>query len=219
MSIAIDKIKIRAYCIGSLINYERRRLANAYRGCRYRNNWVFPKGHIVEIGLASLETKTGEVKKVFESVCHEDGMTAKDRNAWIFKNSNLTVDAVRKSPMLNDLKPEIQKAFNSFDAVTAYNKSFDFTFLRDRGFEIESEWPCPMKVATNVCKLPGKRRGGASYKWPKVQEAWDFFFPNEPYVEAHRGCDDAIHEALIVYELCLLGKMPTLNVEENEKDV
>jgi len=172
----------------------------------------FPKGCIVEVGIASLDTETGEVTEVFDSVCHEDGMTAKDRDAWIFDNSNLTVEMVRESPLLTELLPELQFQFDSFDAVTAYNKSFDFTFLRDRGLVIEKEWPCPMKVATNVCKLPGRRRGRNDYKWPKVQEAWDFFFPNEPYVEAHRGCDDAMHEAKIVYALCLLGKMP------NKKD-
>ena len=58
-----------------------------------------------------------------------------------------------------------------------------------------------MKLATNVVKLRGRR----GYKWPKVQEAWDFFFGKTNYVELHRGADDAKHEAMIVHELYKRG--------------
>jgi DNA polymerase-3 subunit epsilon len=34
-------------------------------------------------------------------------------------------------------------------------------------------------------------------KWPKVEEAWEYFFPDTKYIEAHRALDDAQHEALI----------------------
>lgn len=163
-------------------------------------------GHIVEVGIASLDTETGEVRTVFDSVCREPGMTAKERKAWIFSNSDLTVEQVRAAPLLVDLHSDIQKAFDSFDAVTAYNKSFDLTFLLDRGFEVKKEWPCPMKVATPICKLPGKYK---DYKWPSVEEAWKHFYPDEPYVELHRGADDAAHEAKIVFALHKLGKMTT----------
>lgn len=161
----------------------------------------FPKGFIVEVGIASLDTDTGEVETVFDSVCKEPGMTVRDREAWIFSNSDLTVEMVREAPTFESLKDEIQEAINGFDAVTAYNKAFDFQFLKHRGIEIKREWPCPMKVATPVCKLPGKH----GFKWPKVEEAWQHFFPYVEYVELHRGADDALHEAEIVYELFKLG--------------
>jgi len=38
-----------------------------------------------------------------------------------------------------------------------------------------------------------------------VEEAFDFFFPDNEYVEAHRGADDSKHEAMIVYKLYELG--------------
>jgi DNA polymerase-3 subunit epsilon len=167
-------------------------------------NFFHNGGFIVEVGIASLDTETGDVETVFDSTCREDGMTAKDREAWIFQNSDLTVEEVRESPLFEDLKPEIQKHIDSFDAVTAYNKRFDFTFLLDRGIILGQEWPCPMLQATDVCKLPGRY---GSFKWPKVEEAWTHFFPDEPYVELHRGADDALHEAKIVFKLFQLGKM------------
>jgi len=42
-------------------------------------------------------------------------------------------------------------------------------------------------------------------KWPKVEEAWEFFFSDVEYKEKHRALDDARHEALIAYELFKLG--------------
>jgi len=164
------------------------------------------KGFIVEVGIVSLDTDTGEVKTVFDKVCREEGMTAKDRDAWIFSNSDLAIETVREALLLSEMISEIQAIVDALDAVTAFNKAFDFPFLRDRGIEIAKEWPCPMLVATNICKLPSKN-GYNSYKWPKVEEAWQFFFPDEPYIELHRGADDALHEAKIVHELFKLGKM------------
>jgi hypothetical protein len=59
-----------------------------------------------------------------------------------------------------------------------------------------------MKLATNVCQILNVRGG---FKWPKVGEAYEFFFGKTDYVETHRGADDAFHEADIVYELYKRG--------------
>jgi DNA polymerase III epsilon subunit-like protein len=163
-------------------------------------------GSIVEVGIVSLDLDSGQVKTVFDSVCREPILTAKHRNepfGWIFKNSSLTVEEVKAAPAMEKLFSQIQDILNSYPlGVTAYNKKFDFSFLKDRGFKIRKELPCPMLLATDVCKIPGKRGG---YKWPKVEEAWKHFFPSVPYIEQHRGADDAKHEAAIVYELYKMG--------------
>lgn len=52
---------------------------------------------------------------------------------------------------------------------------------------------CTMQACTNICKLPKAR--GAGYKWPKLQEAYKFFFDSE-FTDAHdamadvRACKD-----------------------------
>ena len=86
---------------------------------------------------------------------------------------------------------------------TAYNNDFDNSFLKDRGFTFPKELPCPMKLSTNICKIPSPR--GRGFKWPKVEEAYDFFFPENDYVEKHRGADDAFYEADIVKKLYDMG--------------
>jgi len=157
-------------------------------------------GKIVEVGVAGLHLPTGTILELFHSICREPGLSQKDRNAWIFSNSSLKVEEVREAPLLEDLKPEIEKILRRTAANTAFNKAFDFPFLRSRGFDIGKEAACPMLLATDVCKLPhkGRRKG---FKWPTVEEAWAHFFPEENYVEEHRGLDDAMHEAKIVYKL------------------
>lgn len=160
-------------------------------------------GHIVDLGIAGLNTDTGEIKTLFNSVCREHGMTASERNAWIFSHSDLTIEDVRNAPLLDDLKDEIQRVLLSTAGNTAYNKRFDFSFLVSRGFDIGYELPCPMLMSTPIVKATPIRYG--SYKWPSVEESWRHYFPNEPYCEAHRGLDDAKHEARIVYELFKLG--------------
>lgn len=171
----------------------------------------FKKGGLItEVGIAVLETSTGKITTVFDSLCKEDGFGIEHRDAWIFSNSDMQYGDVYNAPHLSDIADEIQNCLHSCDAATAYNKAFDFEFLRDRGFNIGLEAQCPMIVGTDVCKIPSMNRY-SRYKWPKVQEAYDFLFPNSGYIETHRGADDAAHEAEIVMELI---NRNVLNIEE-----
>lgn len=157
-------------------------------------------GKIVEVGIVELDTETGNRKIIFDKVTHEKGITrAEVENSWIISNSDLKVEDVRFSKRLDLLKDKIQGIINKYPAgATAYNRSFDFDFLEDRGFKFPKKLPCPMILSTNVLKLPGNY---GDYKWPKVEEAYNYFFTGNKYKEKHRGANDALHEAEIVYEL------------------
>lgn len=157
-------------------------------------------GKIVEIGIVELDLTDGKTQILFDEVCHETGITKKEvEDAWIIENSDMTVEEIRQSINLKKMQPEIQEIIDKYPTgATAFNNVFDFGFMKDRKFTFPKELPCPMKLSTNICKLPNSRGG---YKWPKVQEAYDFFFGKNDYVEKHRGADDAMHEAQIVYEL------------------
>lgn len=168
-------------------------------------NFLNRGGKIVEVGIVELDLNTGERKIVIDEVCHEKGITRDEVvNSWIVNNSSLTVEAIRKSKDLELLRGDIQHVLSAYpDGATAFNNKFDFEFLEDRGFMLPKKLDCPMLISTDICKIRGKRGG---YKWPKVQEAYDFFFGKTDYIEQHRGADDALHEAEIVYELYKLGK-------------
>lgn len=164
-------------------------------------------GSIVEIGITELDLSNGATKIIYDSLCKEDILTAKHREepfGWIFKNSNLSIAKLREAPSFEQVKKEVQSILDSYPlGVTAYNKSFDFGFLRDRELKFK-ELPCPMILSTDICKLPSLR-GYGGYKWPKVEEAFAHFFPGLNYIEKHRGADDSKHEAMIVYKLYTLG--------------
>lgn len=163
-------------------------------------------GMIVEIGIVKLDLATGEITPAYNSLVKEEGFGSHHTVGafgWIFNNSDLTYEEVDKAPSLESQRDDIQALFDQHYA-TAFNKAFDFDFLRDRGFTIK-DLPCPMKVATPICKLPSQY-GYSNYKWPTVEEAWAHFFGKKTgYIEAHRGYDDAVHEAKIVNKLFELG--------------
>lgn len=160
-------------------------------------------GKIVEVGIVELNLSNGEKKIIFDEVCHEKGITKEEvEKAWIIENSSLTLEDIRTSKPLHILQPTIQSIINQYNhGATAFNNAFDFGFLESRGFTFPKKLPCPMKLSTDICKIQSAR----GYKWPKVEEAHKFFFGNVGYVEAHRGADDAFHEADIVYELYKRG--------------
>ncbi|MCP4761402.1 MAG: 3'-5' exonuclease [archaeon] len=153
---------------------------------------------IIEIGICTLNLDNGETQFLFDKLIKEPNFSEKHRNEWIFNNSDMNFDEIMAANPLEDYKIKLQKIFDKYPA-TAYNKRFDFNFLIHRGFKIR-ELPCPMIAATNIIKLlPYKPN--TQYKWPSVEESWHFYFPNKNYIEKHRGYDDAIHEAKIVYEM------------------
>lgn len=160
-------------------------------------------GKIVEVGIVELDLSNGERKIIFDEVTHEDGITLGEvQNAWIIQNSDLTMEAIRHSKNLKHYKQEIQTILDSYPhGATAFNNDFDFNFLKSRGFIFPNELDCPMKLSTDILKLPSRHPSHGKYKFPKVQEAYDHFFGKTEYIELHRGADDAYHEAEIVYEL------------------
>ena len=84
---------------------------------------------------------------------------------------------------LSTMLPEIQNVLDRFTlGATAYNKQFDFGFLKSRSLRIK-ELPCIMLTAAPVVNLP-PNPWFSDPKWPKVEEAWEYFFPDEEY-KAH----------------------------------
>ena len=159
-------------------------------------------GLIVEVGIVSLDTKTGKIVEVYSSLLREGTFSPrheKEPFGWIFKNSDLRYEDVLIAPEAEVVLKEVQDIIDKYSlGCTAFNHKFDFGFLEDRGIKILNKLDCPMLLSANICKLPGKF---GTYKWPKVEEAYEFFFPESKYGEKHRGADDAKHEAEIVYEL------------------
>jgi len=158
-------------------------------------------GKIIEVGIVGLNLETGNKKILFSEICRERPIIRKEvEDSWIVKNSDITIEMIQKSKQLIHLKPTIQSILNKYPAgATAFNNAFDFGFMENRGFVFPKKLDCPMKLSTNICKLPS-RNGKAGYKWPNFEEAHKFFFGETGYIEKHRGADDAFYEADLVFE-------------------
>lgn len=162
-------------------------------------------GKIVEVGIVELDLETGNKTILFDEVCHEQGITLEEvKQSWIVQNSDLTIEMVKYSGSLDSKRKRIQQILNDYPlGTTAFNNAFDFGFLENRGFIFPKKLPCPMKLSTDLCKIP--HPNGYGLKWPKVEEVHLHFFGDVGYVEKHRGADDAYHEADIVMKLYELG--------------
>lgn len=154
-------------------------------------------GLICEVGIVELDLNNGEKKIIYNELVKEDGFNESHSDSWIFNNSDLKFTDVVEAKPLD--RQSIQNILNMYP-VTAYNKKFDFGFLRNRGINILKELCCPMLKMTNICKIPSRHRPN-QYKWPTVEESWNHLFPDIVYDEKHRGADDALHEAMICHKL------------------
>jgi len=149
---------------------------------------------ICEIGICALNLDNGKVEPVFHIICQEENKKIDD-SSWIFQNSDLSIYSVRNAQYLEEFRDTLQKSLIEHPC-TAYNQRFDFSFLEARGFKIPKKFWDPMHKLTPILKI---LKYDGAYKWPSVQEAYDYFFPKEKYVERHRALDDAKHEAKIIY--------------------
>lgn len=159
-------------------------------------------GKIVEIGICELDITTGATKLLFDSCVHETGITREEvQNSWIVQNSDMTVLEVQHSPNLETVREKVQKILNRYElGATAFNSKFDFDFLESRGFSFPRKLACPMQILTPIMQLPAKS-GRSGFKWPNVSEAMSIYLGVKGYIEQHRGGQDALDEAKIVFKL------------------
>jgi len=161
---------------------------------------------ICEIGICTLNLDNGRIKPIFHIICQEENKKFSD-NSWIFKNSDLTIDTVRKAHYLEECRYTLQRKLD-IHPLTAYNQNFDFSFLESRDFKIHKKFWDPMIKLTPILKIPSFY----GYKWPSVQEAYNYFYPKERYIERHRALDDVKHEAKIIYATYKLLKEKEKNM-------
>lgn len=172
------------------------------------------KDCILELGAVVLDTETGKTRKAFNATFKEkhlsggskDGKKYNHTKAWIFDNSDMTLDEIRNSEDIEFYREDIQKLLTKYAGrITAWNRDFDAGFLEDRGFDLGETMGCPMKLTTDFFGL--KQKNGKTPKWASVPEAAvSLGIVNEDFVEAHRGLEDARLEASIIYMLIKKGE-------------
>jgi DNA polymerase-3 subunit epsilon len=168
-----------------------------------------PMDLVVDIGICSVDLKMGLVKVVYSSVVGYDVTEWGDhrKKAWIFENTDLTLDAVAAARPFFNVKEDVIKHLRG-KTVTAYNVPFDMdNFLYREPWCLKGLFHvCTdiMKAATDVCKLPSEFYG-VSYRFPKLDHAYNTITKGDPAgvgeKQSHRALSDARMASYVMVEM------------------
>ena len=165
-----------------------------------------PNGHIVEIGIAKVNTRMQTVIPYFQATILDSDA---DPDAWVFRNTDLTYEDVQ-----NGTNPDVIARFlgDRLDGceVTSYNIAFDHKMIdRDMPFINDKvRWGQDLMIqAAKIPEIPRKHAG--SDAWPKAEDSYNHLCPSDPCGlgghEKHRAMADAVMEGHILLELFLKG--------------
>ena len=153
---------------------------------------------IVEIGIARVDLEKRKVYPEFGCLVKQK-LTEEQKDAWVFKNTDLTSEEVENSPWTVE---EIRHVLLRYEdkVFTAYNVTFDFdSFLN------QAPWFFRPRLAPCIMEECAEKYNKG--RWFKAQEAYNMLCPDNPArvpngKEEHRALSDAILEGYILLRLC-----------------
>jgi len=171
------------------------------------------KGHpqdvIVDIAVCRVDLDKGTVDPVYSSVVGYDTSEWNEyrRNAWIFENTDMTLDMVDAAPPVQEVVADIRKLLRG-KKVTSYNTEYDMgKFLYHEPWKMKDlfiECTDIMKAATPICKVPSQYYG-RQYQYPKLDLAYEKIVEGDPAgikgVQEHRAMSDAKVASHILVQL------------------
>lgn len=172
------------------------------------------KGHIVEIGVAVVDFDAGTVQNVFSKVVRPSEI---DKDAWVFRNTTLTVKEVENGSDMNIVDVVLSEMLCNLP-VTSYNVDFDMPMLEEdmprtaKAIRLSEDI---MLAASRVEEIPRRHAGGNCY--PRLEAAYNHLCPEDPAningVEEHRALSDAMVAGYVMLELWRRGMY---NIPEDE---
>jgi len=145
---------------------------------------------VVQLACLLLDDKFNELA-CFASLIKPDGWTI---HSGAQQAHGISLELCQEYGIeMSIILPLFEALANRADILVAHNKKFDHRMmsvelaLAGRAlFDFpDNKCHCTMDITTNICKLPSKIPG--KYKWPKLQEAYSFFFHEEL-----KGAHDAL---------------------------
>lgn len=159
-----------------------------------------PIDKAVEIGIARVDLNRGKVYPEYSRIIYQI-LTPKQKESWVFKNTDLTPGDVNNSPY-----GQMKIAADLFQqysgrVFTSYNMEFDFGKFIDK-------WDMVYPINDiGLCKAPCLMTACANEwsngEWFSAQQAYDMLCPDNPAgleggIEKHRALSDAIMEGWIL---------------------
>lgn len=168
-----------------------------------------PEDVVVDIGICSVNIRAGKVRDVYSSVVGYDISEWNDtrKKAWIFENTDLTLDEVASAPLQKKVRGEVYEILKGKYA-TSYNVPFDMDkFLYRDPWDLKGVFvQCTdiMKAATDVCKLPSQFYE-VKYRFPKLDHAYKVILDSDPAgigdKQDHRALSDARMASYVMIEM------------------
>ena len=169
-----------------------------------------PKDVVVDVGITKVSLRHETVEDVYSSVLGYDVDEWDDykRNAWIFQNTDMTLDMVAGAPPAINVIEDVRRILRN-KAVTSYNVAYDMNkFLYLEPWCLRGTFkPCTdiMVAATEVCKLPSEYYE-RKYRYPKLDYAYSKILDGEDPagingVQDHRALSDARMASYIMIKM------------------
>lgn len=168
-----------------------------------------PKDLVVDVGICRVSLRRGTVEDVYSSVLGYDVDSWDDyhRNAWIFENTDMTLEMVAEAPPAMDVIEDVRRILRN-KTVTAYNIAYDLDkFLFREPWDMKGEFTlCNdiMLAATPVCKVPSEYYG-RKYRFPKLDVAYSKIVEGDPAgihgTQNHRALSDAQMASYVMIQM------------------
>ena len=168
-----------------------------------------PKDLVVDVGITKVCLRKGTVEDVYSSVLGYDVDEWDDyhRNAWIFQNTDMTLEMVADAPPAMKVIEDVRRILRG-KTVTAYNIAYDMDkFLYQEPWNLRGTFtPCAdiMLAATKVCKLPSQYYG-RQYRYPKLDYAYSHIVEGDPAningQQNHRALSDAQMASYVMIQM------------------
>lgn len=168
-----------------------------------------PKDLVVDIGITKVSLRSGLVEDVYSSVLGYDVDQWDDyhRNAWIFENTDMTLDMVADAPPAMKVIEDVRRILRG-KTVTAYNIAYDMDkFLYHEPWNLRGTFTlCNdiMIAAMDVCKLPSQYYG-RQYRYPKLDYAYSHIVEGDPAnihgQQNHRALSDAQMASYVMIQM------------------
>lgn len=171
--------------------------------------WKEPSGHpgqphIVQLAAKLIDTDTRKVIHALDMIIKPDGWNIPDE---VVEIHGITTDhADRVGVPEIDAVRSLLSVWNIADRRVAHNELFDMRMVRialKRLFDesLADDWKnypydCTMRTAAPICNLP-KDNGRRGAKWPKLNEAYEFF-TGKKLEDAHTAMAD-VDACIAVY--------------------
>lgn len=185
-----------------------------------------PDDVVVDIGITKVDLNKGTVEEVFSSVLGYDVDEWDDylKNAWIFENTDMTLEMVRDAPHAMYVIDKVRGLLRG-KLVTSYNVAYDMDkFLYKEPWNMKGlfmEARDIMLEASKVCNLPNFY-GFDEPRYPKLDYAYAHIVKGDPAgingKQDHRALSDAVMASYLMIQLYNDGHYHPCDINKRKHD-